>query len=782
MPYKINPLTGKFDYYQANTPPVTPDVIVRFNTADPNVGSPTFIDSNGNVTVGGQLNTLYVSTVNNSQWTYDGSVYETYTIVIPDSTPFYLKDTLIDAGNNKVAPIERTGSIKLTTGSFIGSHAGNGFSLTNINPQSILYATLPFFAIAATTGALPASTYAANAITASANGVLPAQDGVTLQVGQDVLIKDEAIASRNGLYTVTSLGSVSSKFSLYRKAGYDNSLAVYPSQINIASGTVNARKIFFQTTANPTIGSSNLIFSELVPINIFNSNGSLIGDRTITSNGYMLSLVADVGQQSRLVLDSVNNTASILSFRTANLPRWALRKDGDETGSNVGGDFAIRRYDDAGAYIDSPVSIKRNTGVITLNGAYALPTTAPTAGKVLGYSAPGVSAWVDGASSGKFGIANSSGVYTYYSTLTLAMAAAVSGDTICQFANITETGNVSITWKDGVNFNGNNYTYTNSYASGDCNAIAFPTGTLNSTFSNWRLIRSGRVNDTATDYAMYVRGTNAYLQFNSVYIESTYGNAVYLNTSSAGSTYRGTLYGKGRLKGIELWECEALGLSGESTASNAGIYLVGGSSTGQFLFGKSVSNYGIYNQGSLYNCIGKSTSNSGIYGGNNYNCTGVSVSGPGISGNLYSCVGISTSNVALDGNSINCTGITSSGNAWSSIFSGYFIKNSYLESSSNNPVYAVACTLENNNINCKWNNASGHAVNLYYWQAGYMVSLISNNTIQVANASAYGITGYAGNTMKAVSNIFKGMTAPVNTTNVTQQQINTHDNYGNILM
>ena len=39
-----------------------------------------------------------------------------------------------------------------------------------------------------------------------------------------------------------------------------------------------------------------------------------------------------------------------------------------------------------------------------------------------------------------------------------------------------------------------------------------------------------------------------------------------------------------------------------------------------------------------------------------------------------------------------------------------------------------------------------------------------------------------GNTMKAVSNIFKGMTTPVNTTNVTQQQINTHDNYGNILM
>jgi len=65
-----------------------------------------------------------------------------------------------------------------------------------------------------------------------------------------------------------------------------------------------------------------------------------------------------------------------------------------------------------------------------------------------------------GGGSGIFGIPNASGVYTYYATLTLAMAAAVSGNTIEMFADVTETAAVTITLKNGVNINGNGHTYT----------------------------------------------------------------------------------------------------------------------------------------------------------------------------------------------------------------------------------------------------------------------------------------------------------------------------------
>lgn len=70
---------------------------------------------------------------------------------------------------------------------------------------------------------------------------------------------------------------------------------------------------------------------------------------------------------NRVIMDADNNVARIFSFRTDNSQRWAFRVDGNETGSgNVGGDFAIRRYSDAGAFIDSPISIVRSTGAVTI--------------------------------------------------------------------------------------------------------------------------------------------------------------------------------------------------------------------------------------------------------------------------------------------------------------------------------------------------------------------------------------------------------------------------------
>jgi len=62
--------------------------------------------------------------------------------------------------------------------------------------------------------------------------------------------------------------------------------------------------------------------------------------------------------------------------------------------------------------------------------------------------------------SGIWGIANAAGVYTFYSTITLANAAASAGDTIVLFANVTETGVVTWNLVNGVNINLNGHTYT----------------------------------------------------------------------------------------------------------------------------------------------------------------------------------------------------------------------------------------------------------------------------------------------------------------------------------
>jgi len=69
----------------------------------------------------------------------------------------------------------------------------------------------------------------------------------------------------------------------------------------------------------------------------------------------------------RMILDADTNVARIFSFRTNDLPRWAVRVDGTESGSNAGSDFAIRRYNDAGTFVAAPISVNRATGLTTIS-------------------------------------------------------------------------------------------------------------------------------------------------------------------------------------------------------------------------------------------------------------------------------------------------------------------------------------------------------------------------------------------------------------------------------
>ena len=76
---------------------------------------------------------------------------------------------------------------------------------------------------------------------------------------------------------------------------------------------------------------------------------------------------------TRVKIDADNGVSRILSFRTDDVQRWALRVDGIESGANSGGNFQLRRYNDAGAHIDNPIAINRANGNITtaqnINGA-----------------------------------------------------------------------------------------------------------------------------------------------------------------------------------------------------------------------------------------------------------------------------------------------------------------------------------------------------------------------------------------------------------------------------
>lgn len=111
---------------------------------------------------------------------------------------------------------------------------------------------------AATTAALPACTYDNGAsgvgatLTGNANGALSAQDGVTLAANDDLLVKDQATSSQNGIYTLTTVGTGGTPFILTRRTDADSPTELLAATVAVTEGTVNGDRVFL-CTANATI-------------------------------------------------------------------------------------------------------------------------------------------------------------------------------------------------------------------------------------------------------------------------------------------------------------------------------------------------------------------------------------------------------------------------------------------------------------------------------------------------------------------------------------------------
>jgi hypothetical protein len=89
-------------------------------------------------------------------------------------------------------------------------------------------------------------------------------DANVMQVGFRVLVKNQASALQNGIYTVTSIGSGSSHWVLTRATDFDTTSEILQySKIKVTSGSVNEGRIYFLSSASsPTVGTDNLTFSQ----------------------------------------------------------------------------------------------------------------------------------------------------------------------------------------------------------------------------------------------------------------------------------------------------------------------------------------------------------------------------------------------------------------------------------------------------------------------------------------------------------------------------------------
>jgi hypothetical protein len=163
-------------------------------------------------------------------------------------------------------------------------------SLTALSPRNTVRA--------ATTGPLTA-TYSngtagvgrtlTNADTQAAFAV----DGVTVSVGQRVLVKNQASAFQNGLYTVTTAGSGATNYVLTGATDYDQAAEVLTgSYVLVLEGTTQAQTLWSMTqSAAITMGTTGITFAQVQGAA---QSFVLTGDVTAIGSGTITTTLANI--------------------------------------------------------------------------------------------------------------------------------------------------------------------------------------------------------------------------------------------------------------------------------------------------------------------------------------------------------------------------------------------------------------------------------------------------------------------------------------------------------
>jgi hypothetical protein len=502
-------------------------------------------------------------------------------------------------------------------------------------------------------------------------------------------------------------------------------------------------------------------------VNIYNTDGTLTADRTVSGDSKILTFDN--------VRREVHNIDPVL---------------GDTTGFNINvNSGSLNPFPTSRIFkiVDTNTTTEKFginvDGNVIINNAYTLPTVAPTTGQVLGYLSPGITQWLTPGSGGIWGIANSSGIYTYYSTWALARAAASYGQCIELFADITENS-LSYTLKDGVNINGNGHTISSNTSA----ATLTDGGTaVYCDISNITIKKTGSGGRNAS-----ITSVNSIITGNCILQK-------YLSDMSNASL---TLYGQ--LSGWTIVGANESPVEMFSTAILTNVYI---SSTNSSCLAIGVDNF----TGEINNCVIKS-SGRGIYGNNTTsfggsinNCTILAsragVVWPGI--DINNCSITSSSQIALRlyNNCIanNCSVLaTNTAQSVSGTLTNHFNNCTIVCESSST---GTAGSADTNYTNCKISSkisavliggGGGKIINCHlinYWDnaLGYVINEPTANTyiidciLEVTNSGTTAIQSTSTPTLYLKGNSVKG-TTNFKSAGIINGQTNVTDAQGNVIL
>jgi hypothetical protein len=273
--------------------------VASFNTND-------FLVTNGDVTIktGGVSNAQLAGSITNAKLVYDYVTIGAATVTLGGSAITDLANlTSVQVDNltingNDISSTDTDGNITLTPdGEGVinvpsGYETRTGFGSNSLTNKTYVDQVAQGLDVkescrVATTANLSA-TYSSGVLTASSNGAIIV-DGVTLSVGDRILVKDQTAQTDNGIYTVTNTGSTTAVFVLTRTPDANEADEITGGAFTfIEEGTDNADAGFVAThNGTPTIGVSNITFEQ------FSGAGQISAGDALSKTGNTLDVLYD---------------------------------------------------------------------------------------------------------------------------------------------------------------------------------------------------------------------------------------------------------------------------------------------------------------------------------------------------------------------------------------------------------------------------------------------------------------------------------------------------------
>lgn len=372
----------------------------------------------------------------------------------------------------------------------------------------------------ASTAALPASTYnngvsgVGATITANANGALTV-DGYTFTSPADngtrILIKNQANAAYNGVYTLTQAGDAGNPFILTRATDF-NTPGSGVNQIDagdfflVTAGTANANTSWVQQTPLPiTMGTTGIVFSQFGAPLTYSAGTGLTESPAYTFNIANTTVSAgSYGGAATAVTLAINAQGQITSATDV-----SIAISGSQITSGTVGSSYI-----SGSY----------TGITGVGTLTAGTWNATTIG--VGYGGTGLTTYTNGdliyasgtATLSKLGLGTSGQVLVagasapqYVNQSTLSVGSAATATTAGSVANAVTFNNAGTGAASGTTFDGS-AARTISY-----NTIGAPSVSGTNATGTWSISVTGSAGSAtnATNVAVTTDSTNAsrYLGF-----------------------------------------------------------------------------------------------------------------------------------------------------------------------------------------------------------------------------------------------------------------------------